>query len=113
MFKQAIVIRKDLDMGKGKIAAQAAHASIGAAKEAGYKTMREWERSGSAKIVLKVDNEEQLMLLSDRAEDDELPFFVVTDAGKTQVDPGTATALAIGPAESDRIDRLTKDLRLL
>jgi PTH2 family peptidyl-tRNA hydrolase len=113
--KQAIVIRSDLGMGKGKLAAQVAHASL----EAFEKTRKErpewaslWEESGKAKIVLKVADRKELMELYKKVKVD-LPAILIRDAGLTQVKPGTVTCFAVGPAPSEKIDRYLSHLKLL
>jgi PTH2 family peptidyl-tRNA hydrolase len=111
-MKQAIVARADLGMGEGKLAAQVAHASLQAYKEADGKTQREWKGSGGKKIVLQADGEADLFELADRAERDGLPHAVVRDAGHTQLKPGTVTTLAVGPAPDDGVDAITGDLQL-
>jgi PTH2 family peptidyl-tRNA hydrolase len=111
-MKQAIVARADLGMGEGKLAAQVAHASLMAVEDADTAVRREWKGSGQKKIVLQADGESQLFELADRAERTGLAHAVVRDAGHTQLDPGTATALAVGPASDDRVDTVTGDLSL-
>jgi PTH2 family peptidyl-tRNA hydrolase len=111
-MKQAIVARADLGMGEGKLAAQVAHASLQAYEEADGKTQREWKGSGGKKIVLQTDGEATLFELADRAGRDSLPHAVVRDAGHTQLEPGTVTALAVGPAPDDHVDAVTGDLQL-
>ena len=59
-MKQAIIVRTDLKMGKGKIAAQSCHACLGAYKKANKIDVRKWELSGGKKVVLKVSSEETL-----------------------------------------------------
>jgi len=111
-MKQAIVARADLGMGEGKLAAQVAHASLQAYEEADDATRREWKGSGQKKIVLQADGEAMLFELADRAERKGLPHAVVRDAGHTQLDPGTVTALAIGPVPERSVDSVTGDLQL-
>jgi len=111
-MKQAIVARADLGMGEGKLAAQVAHASLMAYEDAGDRTRSAWKGDGQKKVVLRVDGESQLFELADRAEIEGLPHAVVRDAGHTQLDPGTVTTLAVGPAEDDRVDAVTGDLPL-
>ncbi|MFB6307737.1 MAG: peptidyl-tRNA hydrolase Pth2 [Haloarculaceae archaeon] len=111
-MKQAIVARADLGMGEGKLAAQVAHASLMAYEEAGRSARSEWKGDGQKKIVLQADGESQLFELADAAERAGVPHAVVRDAGHTQLDPGTATALAVGPADDDSVDRITGDLSL-
>jgi PTH2 family peptidyl-tRNA hydrolase len=112
-LKQAIVVRTDLKMGKGKIAAEVAHASLGALKVAERKKVALWEIEGQKKIVVKVGSLQELKSLCKRAGSQGLPCFLVSDAGLTQVESGSETALGIGPDEDGKIDRITKDLKLL
>jgi peptidyl-tRNA hydrolase, PTH2 family len=115
-MKQAIIVRTDLKMGKGKMASQVAHASLSAADEA-QKRKRNWydlwKEEGQAKIVLKAESEEELDQLFQRAMTAGLPASLIQDRGLTQVDPGTVTCLGIGPGPDPEIDRITGKLRLL
>ena len=109
-------MRSDLKMGKGKLAAQAAHASISAAEEAMSRSerwYREWREEGQAKIVLKVGGEAELKELHRRARAMHLPAALIQDRGLTQLEPGTTTCLGLGPAPDDLLDRLTGSLKLL
>ena|SRR5438445_13767566 len=115
-MKQVIVARTDLGMGKGKLAAQVAHASLGAAEEAMKKRKEwydEWKSHGQAKVVVKVSGSSELEELLKQGRALHLPIMLVQDAGLTQLEPGTATCLGIGPAPEDLIDRVTGKLKLL
>lgn len=115
-MKQAIVVRTDLRMGKGKLAAQVAHASLSAVEEAMERRsdwFDEWKREGQAKIVLKVNGEEALHELYKRARAAKLPAALIEDKGLTQLEPGTVTCLGIGPGPEDQLDRITGKLKLL
>jgi PTH2 family peptidyl-tRNA hydrolase len=116
-IKQVIVVRSDLKMGKGKIAAQVAHAALDAADTGRRKHPTwydSWREHGQAKVVVKTDGgEPALDDLQKRARAAGLPSALIQDRGLTQLDPGTTTCLAIGPAPSDAIDRLTGELKLL
>ena len=115
-MKQAIVARTDIRMGKGKLAAQAAHASLAAAEDA-MKRREEWyenwKSTGQKKIVVKVGSEEELQELYRKAKSAKLPAALIQDRGLTQLEPGTTTCLAIGPAPSYMVDKVTGDLKLL
>ncbi|MEM4700384.1 MAG: peptidyl-tRNA hydrolase Pth2 [Candidatus Nezhaarchaeales archaeon] len=115
-FKQVIVVREDLKMSKGKLAAQAAHAAIMAAEQA-RNTKAEWWSawftSSQKKVVLKARDLEELMKVERDARELGLPTAIVIDAGLTELPPGTPTAVGIGPAPSDLIDMVTGKLRLL
>ncbi|MEM5855774.1 MAG: aminoacyl-tRNA hydrolase, partial [Candidatus Aenigmatarchaeota archaeon] len=68
---------------------------------------------GSKKVVLKVEDEKELMKIYKKVKKEGIPCFLVKDAGLTQLDPNTPTALGIGPAEEHKIDRITGKLKLL
>jgi len=111
-MKQAIVARTDLGMGRGKLAAQVAHASLSAYEDTDDRTRTAWKGGGQKKVVLKADGEETLFRLADEAERLGLPNAIIRDAGHTQLDPGTVTCLAVGPAREEDVDRVTGDLSL-
>lgn len=111
-MKQVIVARADLGMGQGKLAAQVAHASLQAYEDADAKSQHEWKGGGQKKIVLKGESERQLFELGDRAKREGLAHAVVRDAGHTQLEPGTVTALAVGPAPENLVDKVTGELSL-
>ncbi|MEZ0345513.1 MAG: peptidyl-tRNA hydrolase Pth2 [Infirmifilum sp.] len=114
--KQVIVIRRDLNMGKGKLVAQGAHAAVSAYLEAEKQRpewCKAWIESGQKKIVVRVDSLEELLRIYEEAKRSELPVVLITDMGLTQLEPGTVTALGIGPAPASLIDRITGKLKLL
>lgn len=112
--KLAVVVRSDLGMGRGKIAAQVAHAAVAAVLTSlGRDDFAGWLRDGQPKVVLKVTGAGQLADVVQQARAAGLPVELVNDAGRTQVSPGTLTCCAIGPAESQRIDAVTAGLPLL
>lgn len=115
-YKQAIVVRADLKMGKGKIAAQASHAAVSAAEEARKHKSAWWEQwleEGQRKVVVKVKGEAELLELKQQAGRMRLPFALIFDRGLTQLPPDTLTCLGIGPAPSDEVDKITGRLPLL
>jgi PTH2 family peptidyl-tRNA hydrolase len=114
--KQAIVVRTDLGMGKGKLAAQAAHASLSAAELVSSSRVgwyEDWKSEGQKKVVLKVGSESELDELYKAARHAKLPAALVHDRGLTQLEPGTVTCLGIGPAPDGEIDSITGKLKLL
>ena len=112
--KLAVVVRADLEMGRGKIAAQVAHAAVAAVlANPGTDDLAGWLRDGQPKVVLKVTSAGQLEDVIDQAKAAGLPIELVHDAGRTQVAPGTLTCCAVGPAEGQRIDAITAGLPLL
>lgn len=116
-IKQVIVVRSDLKMGKGKAAAQVAHAALDAAETARRKHAdwyEAWRERGQAKVVVKTDGgEAALEDLQRQARNLGLPVSLIEDRGLTQLEPGTKTCLGIGPAPSGEIDKVTGKLKLL
>jgi peptidyl-tRNA hydrolase, PTH2 family len=111
--KLVLVVRTDLGMGRGKLAAQVAHAAVAAALSSGTPARDAWLADGQPKVVLRADDEEHLARLVAAATAAGLPVEVVRDAGRTQVPAGTVTCAAVGPAPDDAVDAVTGDLRLL
>ena len=115
-FKQVLVVRTDLKMSRGKIAVQAAHAAVSAAEESRKHkptAWRKWLWEGQKKVAVKVSGEPALLALREKAEKAGLPVHLIRDRGLTELPPGTVTALGIGPARADAVDKLTRDLSLL
>jgi len=114
-YKQVLVFRADLKMGKGKIAAQAGHAAVSSAQEAFVHDKKWWEAwlfEGQRKVAVKVPTEKELHELEEQAEDLGLPHALVVDRGLTQIPEGTVTCLGIGPAPEALVDKLTGKLPL-
>jgi PTH2 family peptidyl-tRNA hydrolase len=115
-FKQVVAVRSDLEMSPGKLAVQVAHGSVGSAEKA-RRERRDWFRAwlaeGQKKVVVRVMDESELRELREQADKTGLPHELVQDAGLTELPPGTATVLAIGPAPNELVDKLTRDLLLL
>ncbi len=112
-MKQVIVVRKDLGLSKGKTAAQVAHASLGAYRKAGKGTRRRWQDGGEKKVVVGADDEEELFDAKRNAENLGVPAYLVRDAGRTEIPKGTTTALAVGPASDEKVDKVTGHLPLV
>ena len=112
-LKQVILVREDLKMSAGKLAAQVAHASLDAVFSSDKKIVNEWRNSGAKKVVLKVKDEKELIEFKDRADDEGLVAALITDAGRTVLAPGTKTCLGIGPDDSEKIDKITGKLKMM
>jgi len=119
-YKMVLIVRQDLGMGVGKIAAQVGHAVLGAyqnileSQDVKHKeALYNWEENGQAKIVLKIKNKEEMLEVSKKAKQAGLNSYLVADAGRTQIEPGSLTVLAVGPACSADLDPVTGHLRLM
>ncbi|MBK9034856.1 MAG: aminoacyl-tRNA hydrolase [Myxococcales bacterium] len=123
--KQVIVMRKDLNMRKGKMIAQGAHASLkvlldrGALAGDGFAftvtpAMAAWLGGRFTKVCVGVASEQELEDVAARAQAAGLPCAVIVDAGVTEFKGvPTRTCLAIGPAWADEVDAITGALPLL
>ena len=114
-YKQMLVIRKDLNMRKGKMCSQAAHASLKATlKHMDDPRVKEWLNGPFAKICVSVDSEPEMLDLAEAARDAGLICEVIVDAGRTEFNgQPTLTACGIGPDTNENLDPITGDLKLL
>lgn len=140
MAKQVIVMRKDLNMTKGKMVAQGSHASLGVIlrmmndgksvhEEVPEITgdtysltlhvkvnsdLDDWLRGIFKKICVAVQSEEELITIYEQAINKNLPVALIEDAGLTMFNGvKTKTCLAIGPANEVEIDEITGHLKLM
>ncbi|KAK2589054.1 hypothetical protein KPH14_001891 [Odynerus spinipes] len=116
--KMVIVVRTDIVMGKGKVAAQCAHAALECYRKAVASPkkqymFKDWLYTGQPKVVLRISSEEQLLDLAYRAKKVGLTTATIRDAGRTQLEPGTITVLGIGPGPIAEINNITSHLKLL
>jgi PTH2 family peptidyl-tRNA hydrolase len=115
-YKQAIVVRQDLKMSKGKTAAQVAHASVSSyinTKKRKPEWAGSWYEEGQKKVVLKANSMDEMIELKKIAEIESVPNALIADAGLTELEPGTITCLGIGPAPAHIIDKVAGRLKLL
>jgi len=112
-YKQVIIVRQDLKLSKGKLAAQASHASVEAVLKSHKDDTAKWRNQGMKKSVLKVKDEKELLSYKQKAEDAGLVIALITDAGRTHLAPGTITCLGIGPDKAEKIDTVTGQLKLV
>lgn len=116
MYKQAIVVRTDLQMNKGKLAVQTSHASLLA-----YKLVKDslpdianaWFAEGQKKVVLKVSGQSELLDYFKKIRERGIPCELVRDAGRTQLAPGTITCFGAGPWDEKELDEVLGKLKLL
>lgn len=111
--KQIIVIRKDLKMSAGKLAAQVAHASVKAYSHAQHsEACNKWESGSFKKVIVYVKSEDKLKSIYKKAQELHLPCSIIFDEGRTEFGEETLTCVGIGPSFPDAIDKVTKKLRL-
>lgn len=124
-IKQIIVIRTDLNMRKGKMAAQAAHASISFLtrkiqfSEGLYSFSlsldeQEWLTHSFTKICVGIGSDEELVTLYEKSQQAGLTSYLITDNGTTEFHGvPTRTCLALGPHRASILSPYTGNLKLL
>lgn len=112
-YKQAIILRKDLALSKGKAVAQACHASLNSLNRASDEVIQAWDAEGAKKVVLEVPDEPALLKIFEDAKTMGLPVALIMDAGLTEIPSGTKTSVGIGPAKEEDINKLTGALPLV
>ncbi|ORY23341.1 PTH2-domain-containing protein [Rhizoclosmatium globosum] len=120
-WKMVLLVRTDLDMGKGKAAAQCCHATLAAYRklkqrirryDPAWAGLRNWERYGQAKVTLKCPNEEEMLALQKKARSLGLVAESIRDAGRTQIAANSRTVLAVGPGPKKVVDEVCGHLKL-
>ncbi len=112
-IKQVIIVRKDLKMPKGKLGVQIAHASVEAVLNTKKKLIKKWKQQGMKKVCVYAKDIEELLRIYDEAIKLRITASIIRDAGKTVFNEPTITTVAIGPDYSDKIDKITKELKLV
>ena len=115
-YKMVIVMRTDLNMSLGKMIAQACHAAVSCSEECKRtqtKHWRRWRDEGAKKVALQGDSFEELEELAVKAEELNITYVLIQDAGHTELAPGTTTCIGIGPHQEQFIDKVTGRLPLL
>jgi len=112
-FKQVILVRQDLKLPKGKLAAQCSHASVECIFKTNKEITQKWKTEGGKKVILKVEDEKELLKYKNEAESNNLKTALIKDAGRTVLEPGTITCLGIGPDKEEKIDEVTGKLKMV
>ncbi len=112
-MKQVIVVNNALNLPKGKLAAQVAHAAVAAFLNAARADQIAWLQEGMPKVVLKVETLEEIVLLDKAAATRGIAACLIEDAGRTVVPEGTVTCLGLGPADDALLNEVTGELKLL
>lgn len=126
-YTQAIIVRKDIEIPKGKLAVQVAHASVGAYLQVDNMKLDEdcltniekiielqdnWFNEGQRKIVFKVNNVDELYTIEALARELYIPSYLVEDMACTVFDYPTVTCIGLGPVSIEKMNEITKDLKL-
>ncbi|XP_953917.1 uncharacterized protein TA06050 [Theileria annulata] len=115
-YKLVLCVRTDLSMGKGKIAAQCGHASIGAYADSVKNNnpyVYKWFNDGQKKVVLKINDYDEMREIKKQAKLKGVYTHVTVDAGRTQIPSGSCTVIALGPGPEPILDKITGHLKLL
>jgi peptidyl-tRNA hydrolase, PTH2 family len=112
-MRQVIVVNRSLSLPKGKLAAQVAHAAVGAYVAASAQAQMAWLQAGMPKIVVYAADADALVQLEIDAQQQQSPACLVHDAGRTVLPAGTITCLGLGPAPTAVVDGMTGELPLV
>lgn len=118
-MKQIIVLRKDLNMRKGKLVAQGAHASMAAILDEHHQVKDDprislWLNGKFTKICVSVDSEEELIEIHNEAKSQGILTTLIQDAGLTEFGGvPTLTAVSVGPDTAEKLNPITGHLKLL
>lgn len=135
--KQVIIVPRDLKdnngqpVGAGKIASQVAHAAVANVLNLAHSKcveenrvfqtlsydvgsdIQHWIEQEFKKVVLGVDNQEEMFDIYNKAKEAGLNVSLIIDNGQTVFDGvETPTCVAIGPAKDELIDVVTGHLAL-
>jgi PTH2 family peptidyl-tRNA hydrolase len=119
-LKMVFLVRQDLKMKAGKIAAQVAHAALGLYDDIIFgndqyqqEALDFWVNYGQKKVVLKVPDLETMNNVLKQCKQAKIAYCMITDAGCTQIPPGSKTVLGIGPDTSEKINKMTGSFKLM
>lgn len=111
-LKMVLIVRMDLEMSPGKVAAQSVHAALGCTGISSPEIVNRWQQRGETVICLKCADIDEMNGLKSAADQCGLKTYAVYDAGRTEVASGSQTVVAIGPDAVSKIDSITRHLKL-
>ena len=119
-LKMVFLVRQDLKMKAGKIAAQVAHAAIGLYDDIlegeniyQKSALNNWFNYGQKKVVLKIPDLDKMLEVVKNCKKLKLQYCIISDAGHTQIPQGSITVLGIGPDIGDKINSITGTFKLM
>ena len=128
-----LLVRRDLKMPVGKVAAQVGH-GVQALMKAMLLTngvifiddpsgkgethevrdcFRTWDGGSMTKVALGVEDEAELNQIFEQLDGLKIPYLTVTDEGRTHVEPGTVTCAVVNPLPKLLLKPILGRLRLL
>jgi PTH2 family peptidyl-tRNA hydrolase len=116
--KQVIMVRKDLKMPKGKLAAQVAHASLSVILNYSKRLndipepMQHWLDNSFTKVVVGVADLDELWEIYMEVMIANIPCSIIRDEGRTVFKESTFTCVGVGPDEVEKIDKFVGHLKL-
>ena len=118
-MKQVIIVRRDLKLPKGKLAGQCCHASVSAYRDTCHikpGLANDWfheTKGNQKKIIVWADDEAHLVKIHNQCYTAGIVCKLIRDAGKTVLEPNTVTCIGIGPDTDEKLDPITRELKLL
>lgn len=112
-YKCVLLVRKDLQMSKGKMISQCGHAISASIRNSTPEMLQNWCNDGEPIITLQVPTLSVMNTKEMLAERRGIKSHIVVDAGRTEVKSSTPTVCVLGPDNANRIDKIIKDLKLL
>ena len=112
-YKQVVVVRQDLNLPPGKMAAQVGHAVVELVMKGQKENVEKWRKTGMKKVVLKANDLKELKRLEKLAKKEKLKTVMIKDAARTFLKRPTITCLGIGPDEEEKINKVTGRLGMV
>ena len=105
-------VRQDIKMSNGKIASQCGHAVQDLILMTPNPIIKVYKNNNNPKICLKINDLDEMDRIINECKDNNIQFYQVIDAGRTQVSINTPTVLGIGPISKDKVHKIVGSLKL-